>query len=116
MKSFSIQTVAIPLLVILLFFLPLGIAASVSWYAPLSSHAETAPVEPSSFSEQSISAMSSLATLATQVGVDHITLANLLGLPIGYDFSTLLVDIEEDEEYAEITVRFIRERISEYLK
>ena len=100
----------------ILFFLPLGIAAGASWYSPASAYAPSAPIETSDFSPDAISPMISLSTLATQSGVAQQTLAELLGLPMDYDFSTLLVDIEEEDAYMDITVRFIRERMSEYLQ
>lgn len=114
--ALRIRTIFLSLFVMILFFLPLGIAAGASWYSPASAYAPSAPIETSDFSPDAISPMISLSTLATQSGVAQQTLAELLGLPMDYDFSTLLVDIEEEDAYMDITVRFIRERMSEYLQ
>lgn len=111
-----IRSIYLSLFVLILFFLPLGIASGASWYSPSSGYAPTASVETSDFSPDAISPMISLSTLVTQTGMSQETLTDLLGLPLDYDFSTLLVDIEEEDAYMDITVGFIRERMREYLQ
>ena len=110
----QIKPVILPILVLFLFFLPFGIASAASWYIPKSLQPALASVEKIDFSVQNISPMISLSTLAEQAQMERETLAILLGLPLDYDFSTLLIDIEEDDEHMDITLGFIREKLAEY--
>ena len=116
LRTSQIRSVFLPILVLVLFFLPLGIATAASWYSPGSTKVITTATEAIEFSLDTISPMISLSTLAAQAGMQQETLANLLGLPLDYDFSTLLLDIEEDDEYMDVTVRYIREKIGEYMQ
>ena len=113
--SVRIRPVILPVLVLVLFFAPLGVATAASWYRPASSHTVLNSSDQQEFSVDSISPMISLSTLAVQAGIDERTLAALLGLAPDYDFSTLLIDIEEEDDYMDITVRFIRETLRAYL-
>jgi polyferredoxin len=116
LRTFRIRAMVLPFIVLAVFFVPLGIATAASWYNPTSSHIATTPAQAIEFAPENISPMISLSTLATQAGMETAALADLLGLPADYDFSTLLMDIEEEDEYMDITVRYIREKIGEYLQ
>ena len=112
----KVRPIFLSFLALVLFFTPLTVAAANSWYSPSSPPAVVISTETAEFSVNSISPMISLSTLADQIGMSQDMLVDLLGLPRDYDVSTLLMDIEEEDEFMDITVRFIREKIHDYLQ
>jgi polyferredoxin len=99
----------LPLIVLVVFLLPLGFARVAGLYQPagVSSNIVVASGKP--FTAQDISPMLSLEALAGKMGTATTELLLLLGLPEDYDSATLLIDIEEDPDFGHITLGFIRE-------
>ena len=114
LKGRTIIPLVLPILVFVLFFTPLFIASITGWYIPQSLQKSTTTAQATTFSVDDISPMMSLSTLALQADLSQEALASLLGLPQEYDFSTLLIDIEEDDDFMDITVGYIRKTLSQY--
>ncbi len=113
-KGRTIMPFVLPIIVLVFFFVPLALASIAGWYIPQSLQKSTTTTQAIAFSVDDISPMMTLSALALQAGLSQEELASLLGLPLEYDFSTLLIDIEEDDDYMDITVGYIRKALGQY--
>lgn len=106
---------AAALLSLVLFFTPITAARAINWHITAESTVildQYTAVQTS----REISPLMTLDDLAESMGMAYHELGSILGLPEGYDFSTLIIDIEEEESYEHITLGYIREQMHRHLQ
>ena len=105
----SFWLLVLPFAVLVVFLLPLGLARVTGLYLPVGASSSTVVLNDKPLTAQDVSPMLSLEALAGKMETATTELLLLLGLPEDYNPATLLIDIEQDPEFIDITMGFIRE-------